>query len=282
MPSIEFFGLSETGPVREDNQDNMWLPGDSYPDPGALFILADGMGGYARGDIASEVAIRAMFQTVTGSLSQGNINGSAPGVLRKGIEMANTAVINTASRMNIAHLGTTLMAAWILGDRLHLVHVCDSRAYLLRREPDGVYTATCLTIDHSVVGDLLRAKVIKAAQVRNHARRSYLTRAIGINFFVQPDLATIALRPDDCLILCTDGLWAFVEDEQLADIVQSDHSLDQVCRKILDAAYSNGSDDNASVIVVRIRDIVSAPQPESAVQTGEKLKRAWFTRSFFR
>jgi PPM family protein phosphatase len=278
MPPIDYHGLSETGPSRDDNQDNLWLPGDSYPSPGSLFILADGMGGYARGEIASEVAIRELFRTVAASLPEGGLNGSASGVLRKGITAANTAVLNTAARMNITRMGTTLLAAWITSGRLHLAHVGDSRAYLVRKDPGGTWKASCLTNDHSLVGDLVRAKVIAPEQVRGHARRSHLTRAVGMDLFVQPELVNIPLQPGDRLILCTDGLWAVVEDEAIADLTQTCERMDQLCRLLVDLAYQNGSDDNASVIAVHVIEIDSSPPSDPASRRKGWLGRLMNTR----
>jgi len=106
-------------------------------------------------------------------------------------------------------MGTTLTAAYILGNTLYLAHVGDSRAYLIR---DG--RLVCLTSDHTMVGDMVRSKLISHDKIRTHAQRSYLTKSLGTTLFVQPDITQQKLREGDRLILCSDGVWSVVEDEE--------------------------------------------------------------------
>lgn len=281
MPSIlTFSGISETGPVREDNQDSILVPESIAPDEiipqtgdpqgpsiaeGALFALADGMGGYEAGGLASTLAIQALHDTF-----YYHPNGHPAGTLKRGVEAANLAVCNEANRKNITRMGTTILAGTVSGGQLHLVHVGDSRAYLVRGG-----SATCLTQDHTVVGDLLRMKVITPAQVRGHARRSILTRALGLTLFVQPDVLSIDLRPGDRVILCSDGLWAVVEDEEIARMGASTASITELCRGLADLALANGTDDNLSVVAVDVHDLDQRPK------TG-KISGGWLNRMFSR
>jgi PPM family protein phosphatase len=210
-----YHGLSETGPVREENQDALLLPrdplpgGSAAPTPpgvGVVFALADGIGGYAHGGRASQAALQALFDACCKPA-----NPSARRMLKRAVGAANLAVINEAARLGAARMGTTLTAACLDGARLHLAHVGDSRAYLIRGG-----AAKCLTQDHSLAGDLLRMGVISPAQVREHARRSVLTKAVGLALFVQPDVFSVDLRPGDRLILCSDGVWSVIQDEEFA------------------------------------------------------------------
>lgn len=261
---IEFAGLSETGPVRDDNQDAIYIPDGSCP-PGAgqIFAVADGMGGYAQGEVASSLALSSLLDTYTNIMF-----GKPDGVLKRGFEAANMAVCAEASRLGVTAMGTTLIAAAFHGNTLHLAHVGDSRAYLVRNGK-----ATCLTEDHTVVGDLLRMKVIQAWQVRSHARRSILTKAVGMSLFIHPDFISISLLPGDRLVLCTDGCWSVVEDEELEQITKQAGSAADLCRALVDFALERGSDDNLSVAAAYVHQIPNLPQ-------NGKARRGWMDRLF--
>ena len=143
LPVIECSGLSNIGPVREDNQDSIHLPDGSHPpESGLLYAVADGMGGYTHGAVASALAIQRLAETLYNGNGKPN-----PKSLRRGVETANISIYKAAERLGTGRMGTTLTAAYILEDDLHLIHVGDSRAYLIRDQQ-----ATCLTADHTTVG----------------------------------------------------------------------------------------------------------------------------------
>jgi len=254
MPVIESSGSSHVGPVRQDNQDAIYLPNVRCP-PGAgqLFAVADGMGGYAHGEVASSMAIEKLIEVV-------NRDGLRPNPknLRRGVESANLSVYKAAGRMGTGQMGTTLTAAYILEDDLHLIHVGDCRAYLIRGRQ-----AICLTSDHTTVGDLVRMKIISADKVRTHSQRSILTKAIGIGLFVQPDISQIKLQEKDCLILCSDGVWSVVQDEEFAQVAMESSAIDQVSRRLVALALERETDDNVSVIAIHIRELLPAWSKES-------------------
>jgi serine/threonine protein phosphatase PrpC len=249
LPVIESSGLSHIGPVREDNQDSIYLPGGSYPpESGLLYAVADGMGGYAHGEVASSLAIQKLTET----LYTGN-GGPNPKSLRRGVESANLSVYKTAERLGAGRMGTTLTAAYILEDTLHLVHVGDSRAYLIRDRQ-----ATCLTSDHTTVGDMVRTRLITPDKVRTHAQRSILTKAVGIGLFIKPDISQHKLQEEDCLILCSDGVWSVIQDEEFAQAVTGSLGIDQVSQNLLNLALARETDDNVSVVAIHIRDLIPA------------------------
>ena len=146
-----------------------------------LYALADGMGGYAHGGVASSLALETFIRSST----------ARPGPplkdLRRSMESANLSVYQAAQRLGAGRMGTTLTALHLLGDTLHLAHVGDSRAYLIRAG-----RAICLTNDHTTVGDLVRMKVISPDKVRTHAQRSILSKAVGLGLFIQPDMTQSA------------------------------------------------------------------------------------------
>ena len=215
-----------------------------------LFALADGMGGYEQGSRASQLAIDQFFQSVNKQPAPHH-HRQVRSVLRKGVEAANLAVCNEARLLGVHRMGTTLTAAQIIGSQLFLAHIGDSRAYLIREQQ-----ANCLTSDHTVVGDLLRLHVLTADQVRTHARRSILNRAVGLALFVRPDLLEVTLQPDDWIILCSDGVWSVIEDDEFAALASESSHPDAVCQQIIDQALQRRTDDNISVIAVHIHQLL--------------------------
>jgi PPM family protein phosphatase len=249
-PEFTTGGISDVGTVREDNQDTIYFPdGPKAPEDGYLFAVADGMGGYAHGGMASSLAIQAVSDAY-----YGHANRTAERSLQVGVEMANLKVFQAAQQLGVGRMGTTLTAVGIRGRKLHLAHVGDSRAYLVR---DG--QLTCLTRDHTAVGDLVRMKVISPDRVRTHAQRSILNRAVGLTMFVQPDLSDLELKEGDRLILCTDGVWSALEDDDLGKIARQAREAEKLSQDLVARALEEGSDDNASVVSIFIHSLAHVP-----------------------
>jgi protein phosphatase len=250
MPIIESSGLSDIGLVREDNQDSIHLPDGSHsPEMGLLYAVADGMGGYTHGAVASALAIQKLAETLYDGNGRPN-----PKYLRRGVESANLSIYKTAERLGAGRMGTTLTAAYIFDDALHLVHVGDSRAYLIRDRQ-----ATCLTTDHTTVGDLVRTRLITADKVRTHSQRSILTKSVGIGMFIKPDISRHKLKEEDYLILCSDGVWSVIQDEEFAQSVMESKGVDQVSKNLVKLALDRKTDDNVSVVTIHIRELSPAP-----------------------
>jgi protein phosphatase len=165
-------------------------------------------------------------------------------------------------------MGTTLTAAYVFGEMLYLAHVGDSRAYLIR---DG--RSICLTADHTAVGDMVRSKLISSDKIRTHAQRSVLTKSIGTALFVQPDIVQQKLREGDRLVLCSDGVWSVIEDEEFARIASESYSVDEISRNLINLALHHKTDDNASVVVFHLRKLI----PTSTDHEPHKEKNSgWF------
>jgi len=229
------------GPVREDNQDSIFLPDSKNgTDRGQLFAIADGMGGYSLGNIASKMAIDSVSSAVFST------DLPNPGAIKSGIDRANMQVYNTAIKSGVGRMGTTLTAAYVLGDTLHLGHIGDSRAYLVRNGK-----ASCLTVDHTQVGEMVRAKLLSPDRVRTHASRSVLTRAVGIDLFVRPDISSHHLLEGDRIILCTDGVWSVIEDLEFGTKTR-DLPVEMISQKLIDLALDRDTDDNVSVVAFQI------------------------------
>jgi serine/threonine protein phosphatase PrpC len=244
---IESSGLSVVGPVRQDNQDCIRLPDNEHPvGAGLLFAIADGMGGYAHGGMASLLALES-FSNIMASQNGGPIYKT----MQRGVEAANLQVYKKAQQLGTGRMGTTLTAAYLFGETLHLAHVGDSRAYLIR---DG--RAICLTADHTAVGDLVRSKLISSDKIRTHAQRSILTKSVGTGLFVQPDLHQHKLKEGDRLILCSDGVWSVIEDDEFAQVASESSSVDQISQNLINLALDHQTDDNASVVGFHLRKLV--------------------------
>jgi PPM family protein phosphatase len=245
-------GQSHTGNVRKDNQDSIRLfdPQDdaALHEHGPLYGVADGMGGYEHGGVASALALETFFNTFYGGASSKSLQN-----IRQGIQTANLAVYQAAQRMG-ARMGTTLSAINIVGNQLHIAHIGDSRIYLVREGK-----AVCLTNDHTVVGELVRMRVLSPDKVRNHARRSILEKSLGMDLFVQPDVTSHALREDDYLIVCTDGVWAYIEDDEFSEIALDIREPEQISQTLINLAMQRESDDNVSALVIHALQLAPAP-----------------------
>jgi protein phosphatase len=263
IPQIESGGLSAVGPVREDNQDSIHLPDNNHsPEHGSLFAIADGMGGYAHGGVASNLALESFAATFAAQ------NGSPiPKAMQRGVEAANLKVYQKAQQLDAGRMGTTLTVAYIFGEMLYLAHVGDSRAYLIR---DG--HSTCLTDDHTTVGDMVRSKLISSDKLRTHAQRSILTKSIGTALFVQPDIIQKKLKEDDRLILCSDGVWSVIEDNDFACIASQSDSVHQISQSLIDLAIRHETDDNVSVVIFHLRKLI----PVSSEPEAQKKNTNWF------
>jgi len=265
---IESHSLSHVGKVRRDNQDAVRLcdPHDEFAAVvGHLYGIADGMGGYAHGGVASSLALQTFFETFYAA------NGvSPPQKFRVSIQNANLSVYQTAQRMAAGRMGTTLTVANIIGKKIFIGHVGDSRAYLVRGNK-----STCLTNDHTRVGELVRMRVLSPDKVRTHSQRSVLEKCLGLTLFVQPDIFQVPVQEDDVLILCTDGVWSVIEDAEFALLANKAGSAEDLSEKIFELAMNRDSDDNLSLVVLYLRHL-------SDKEMYQETKRFWQLSNIFR
>lgn len=264
VPEIASSGLSVVGLVREDNQDAIHIHNpNNEPEKGHLYAIADGMGGCSLGGLASKMALDSVANTL---FSQ---NIPDPKSLRHGIEKANYQVYNTALQKGVGRMGTTITVAYIQGNTLHLGHVGDSRAYLIRHGQ-----SVCLTDDHTAVGEMVRARILSPNKIRTHTNRSILTRAVGIGLFVKPDISRHKLQEGDRIILCSDGVWSVIEDDEFAKV--SNHlPVERISQTLVDLALQRESDDNASVVAFQIKKFHAVPDTSrhlEAIDWRKKLR----------
>jgi PPM family protein phosphatase len=240
MRRIIATGDSDVGKVREGNEDALLLK-DS------VFAVADGMGGHLAGEVASAEALKPI-EALEGRIFDDAT--AAVETLRRAVVDAN----DTVSRMAIDNpsyrgMGTTLTAALVEGRRLHVAHVGDSRAYLLR---DGSFAQ--LTDDHTFVQHLIDEGRITREEAASHPQRSVVTRAIGVSPDVEVDSLSLDLRAGDQVLLCSDGLTGVVDDATIADVLERHDDGDAAIAELIDRANAAGGPDNITVVLLRYDD----------------------------
>lgn len=227
-----FGSRTDVGCVRERNEDSLAV---SPP----LFAVADGMGGHAAGDVASELAVKVLMKNAP---TTADVD-----MLGEAVIKANHAVINEALRAELAGMGTTMTACVIEGTHLAIAHVGDSRAYLLHHGK-----LQQLTRDHSLVADMVEAGRLTEEEARVHPNRSIITRAIGSDPNMQPDLYEITASPGDRLLLCSDGLYSMVENNRIQSQLARIRDPQRCASALVNDAISAGGLDNVTVVVVDI------------------------------
>jgi serine/threonine protein phosphatase PrpC len=247
---------TDVGIVRSGNEDNYLMLAER-----GIFIVADGMGGHAAGEVASEMAVRITSREI-GSL-RGLNDEEASDRVRAAIRMANDAIFErTLSEHDKRGMGTTATVLVLMPGRYLIGQVGDSRAYLLR---NGQFLQ--LTKDHSYVQEQVDAGLLTAEQARVHPYSNVITRCVGASVDVIPDLYFGSLKSGDIVLLASDGLTGMLEDELLAKILASEGDPQAWVDKMIIEANRRGGLDNITAIVVRI-DAVDQPTGETPVVTG--------------
>ena len=240
---------SDIGRKRPVNEDSMIsiLPEDPQvmTKKGALFIVADGMGGHTAGDVASEMAVNLVRDAYYADESD-DVDAS----LLQAMRQANTAIYRASQLQEPLpeknKMGTTCVAAVLIGDTVHIANVGDSRAYIVRGNQ-----VIQISQDHSLVAEQVRAGVLTPDQAREHPDRNLIYRCLGEKADVEVDLFSQAVQEGDLLVLCTDGLSTQVSDEELQEIVQQFGPQESVYH-LVERANEHGGLDNITAIVVRV------------------------------
>ncbi len=252
MPSHTIWrgtGLTDRGLVRSSNQDAF-----AVEDTVQLWVVADGMGGHAGGDVASRLAVDAVTTHIRNRASSGEgaAPASAEAVLREAMAAAQQAILDEArAKTELAGMGTTCVALRIAGAPTAvatIAHVGDSRAYRWREN-----RLEQLTQDHSVIDDYIRRGLISPAQAFTHPLRHVLARALGTDA-CEPDVGVHVLEESDLILLCTDGLTKMMRDDRIAEVLLREGAApEQACRALVQDALSRGGADNVTVIICAAR-----------------------------
>lgn len=281
---------SDVGKERDQNEDSAYkrIESSDEGDRG-LFIVADGMGGYKAGEVASKLAIETISQAMnnffkplpdqptiklaaetvgkearptpepasesttpqTSKLAETSVAQAVEEQLRTAIQEANRAIIRYGEKQSSARgLGSTVTTVLIHSDQAYIANVGDSRTYLLRNN-----NLTSITRDHSLVARLVEANQIAPEEVYTHPQRNLIYRSLGAGHkTIEVDVFHETLLPRDTLLLCSDGLWEMVRDEDLLKVLSEQVSPQKICDTLIDMANANGGEDNITAIVVHVSD----------------------------
>lgn len=214
--------------------------------PVGLFVIADGMGGHEHGQEASRLVVQSLSACILPVLSSGPADDDYAELLVEGVHRANLALYQCNREMQ-SDMGSTLAAALVVHTTAYIANVGDSRVYLYRAR-SGL---SQITRDHSIVARLVETGVLQPADVYTHPRRNEIYRSLGHQASQEIDTFTLALQPDDLLLLCSDGLWEMVRDEQIEQILASAPTEPaRLSEALVQAALAGGGKDNISVVLV--------------------------------
>ncbi len=233
---MKVYARSDIGKVRSLNEDAYYAPGEGE----RFCAIADGMGGHNAGEVASSLAAKSFAEAMRG---EARWNGPA---LRRAVERANAAVFAESKRVNAYNgMGTTFTALSVYDGDAHIAHVGDSRAYLIR---NGAIMR--LTIDHTLVEEMVLKGLITPREAKYHPKRNIITRALGTSERVDVDLVQIELIPGDVFFLCTDGLSNHVGEREILAISQREASWEERASATVDAALADGGTDNITAMFI--------------------------------
>ena len=261
---LEAAELTDVGRRRERNQDNIAqvIPTDAQvlDEKGALFVVCDGMGGHAAGEVASELAVKTICEEYYNTSAKDVITSIATAV-----ERANSAIYHHAlEHPELSGMGTTCVALVVAGGRAFVVNIGDSRAYIIR---GGKMRQ--VTRDHSWVAEQVRVGLLTEEQARTHSHRNVITRSLGTQPNVTADLFIETMHDGDKLLLCSDGLHGYVDEHDIEQVVTSDQDPNAAVHTLIDMANDNGGPDNISATLVHLIDVpVPAGElllPDSAI-----------------
>ena len=245
--TLEFFSATDTGRARNNNEDSV-----AVDEASALLVLADGMGGYNAGEVASGMATSFIKSELGRWLSEASDNATDTDVRRAMdicVDNANRAIFNAAnSNPKYAGMGTTLVVGVFREARLLMGHVGDSRAYRYRAS-----RLTQITHDHSLLQEQIDSGLITPEQAAFSANKNLVTRAVGVEDTVLLETHLHDVLPGDTYLLCSDGLSDMLDDESIAQLLSSSESLSETAGSLIEAANEAGGKDNISVVLARVR-----------------------------
>jgi PPM family protein phosphatase len=248
--AVEVAGKTDVGCVRANNEDNF-----GYDSRYGIFVVCDGMGGQAAGEVASKMGVDILLdyfrhQPLAAESSLVNGQSEAARSLAKAIELANRTIFKAGQEQNGRNgMGSTIVAALVRGNSLAIAHVGDSRIYLVRH---GAIQQ--LTQDHSLVMEQVRRGYITLEQAQKSEMQNIILRALGSEEAVDADIEDLVAMPGDLLLMTSDGLTRHVADDEILQIVQATGTLEQACSNLVEKARDRGGDDNITCLLVRIVD----------------------------
>lgn len=246
-----YAGLTNVGRIRDHNEDAFKTPEGSastdLSDKGYLYVLADGMGGHQKGEVASAVTIETVnseYYAIVGPISSASPDEAIVQALTKAIEKANDEVMEATEGG-----GTTVVAAVMHGNLLTVMNVGDSRAYLLRDDK-----LQLISRDHSLVSRLVEMGKITEEEASTHPRRNVLYQALGQGSDVEIHTYQATIQAHDTIILCSDGLWGEVQEPDIKQVLNESDSPKDAATRLIDMANDSGGPDNITAIIIQVSD----------------------------
>ncbi|MBQ1547463.1 MAG: Stp1/IreP family PP2C-type Ser/Thr phosphatase [Lachnospiraceae bacterium] len=242
---MKFYSITETGKVRSENQDCLFTTDQKIGPLKNLFLVADGMGGHKAGEYASECAVKTVVESVR------NSDRTEPvAVIERAISDANERVyMESKADPEKYGMGTTMVAATFFDGHMYVANVGDSRLYVITENE-----IRQITQDHSYVGELVRRGTISESAARNHAKRHYITRAVGTESKVRTDFFDVVMDGSAHVLLCTDGLTNMVTDTVIKQIVSAKAEPYDKVKALLREANENGGRDNITIVLIEKED----------------------------
>lgn len=234
------FGKTDIGMVRSVNQDSIFFSDKQVGNLPNLYIVADGMGGHQAGDYASAHAVSWFVKYVRECEYKNPIT-----IIKTGIAKVNDMLLEQSNtHENLRGMGTTFVTAVVVDGTLYVANIGDSRLYVIGEE------ARQITLDHSLVEELIRMGQLDRRKVHYHPEKNIITRALGTGNEAVPDFFEVELKEEEKLLLCTDGLTNMIENDEIRDIVSQKNFLDKICEQLIKRANYYGGTDNIGVVVV--------------------------------
>jgi len=263
--------ITDVGKVREVDEDSILAADLSFGinsenNQFLLLAVADGMGGHAKGEEASKIALNTITKTV---IPQLNDNIPYTDLLDQGIKNANQAILDyTVEHPETKGMGTTSVCAVVKDNEVHLVNLGDSRAYVVSNDE-----IRRVTKDHSLVQQLVDQGTITEEETRTHPQKNVISKAIGINADIESDTMRLKLAPDENLLLCCDGVIAHLTDEDIHKTIIESSDPDVACQNIVNLANERGGSDNISLIILSSEDNPDSKEIEpDSTDDDEKTK----------
>ena len=264
--SVDLGAGSDVGSVREQNEDafhTLLGTGSDNELFDALLIVADGMGGHAAGEVASEMAVTNLPRHIVETMSTAGDHDDLAEILSECVSKTNHDIFEKSKEDDTRGMGTTLTAGMIVGNKFVYAHVGDSRGYLLREGSIEQFTT-----DHSWVAEQVALGILTEEQAENHPRRNIITRAMGLDSIVEVDSGFVELSLQDKILLCSDGLHGLIKAEEMVEICDEENPNDAF-QSLIDIANDRGGHDNITVVIARM-DEGKNYQVESAQGDGLK------------
>jgi len=243
---IDFAEISDCGPVREHNEDFVGHSLPSNPEEarnrGFIFTLADGVGGQDRGEVASRLTV----ETILDEFAKATAAENPANLLTRAVQTANTKVYEAGH----GAIASTVVTCRLRFDRITVAHVGDSRCYLIRHGRPQL-----LTRDHTVVNEQIRLGLFTTQEGKRAVTRNVLSRSIGINLFVAPEISEHNVRSGDLLLLCSDGLHGAVPDQTIARIASSGVDIKEAAQQLITIANQSDGGDNVSVQLIKVKNV---------------------------